>query len=91
MVYISLRLFGYRMDSSRKERRQALVKAIKSRGIDNVIRRLERISANARYTEQTKRDIRFAYLYSLGEPFKGLDIDSDFQNDVSASLMHCKL
>ena len=91
MVYISLRLFGYRMDSSKKERRESLIKAINSKGIDNVIRRLERISSNVRYTEQTKRDIRFAYSYSLGEPFKGLDIDSDFQNDISDSLMHCKL
>jgi hypothetical protein len=81
MAYISLRLYGYRMADSRKERRKALVKAIEARGIDNVIRRLERIKSNARYSDQTRQDIRFSYFYNLSNCTSNLCLNDSCLND----------
>ena len=63
MVFISLRNFGYRMENPKRQRRQALIRAISEKGLEAVIRKLERITENARYTDQTLRDLEFCRTY----------------------------
>ena len=63
MVYISLRNFGYRMENPKRQRRIALLRAISEKGLEAVVRKLERVTANVRYTDQTLRDLAFCRTY----------------------------
>lgn len=54
---ISLRMFGYSMASSDKERHTALKLAIALHGIDKVIIRLEELKINSFYLVQTEKEI----------------------------------
>ncbi len=56
---ISLRNFDYRMDMDVLSRRKCLKKAIKAKGYEKVIKRLEFLLINQRYVYQTENDIKF--------------------------------
>lgn len=77
MVFTSLRKYGYRMDEDKKSRRRCLKLAIKEKGIKTVLRRLDFLLINKRYTTQTQKDIE----YCLAKTLKNVKIDKTENDD----------
>lgn len=74
---MSLRKYGYRMSEDKKSRRRCLKLAIKEKGIRAVLRRLDFLLVNTRYTKQTQKDIDYCLAKTMNsiniEPMKEKD------------------